>query len=70
MTVDDFISQTDHIRDRAKKDNDCYVFCYFSREEDKFIGEHRMDAGDAMIVINRLITDFGLDPEAIALMRQ
>ncbi len=68
MTLDDFLERTEPIRNQAKRDDDSYVFCYFSREQDKYIGEHRMDAGDALIVISKLIQDFNLDPEIVAAM--
>ena len=51
--------------DQCKKDNDCYMVVHFSRGEDTFCGLTRMDTGDALIIINKLIQQYKLSPEAV-----
>ena len=47
----------------AREDSDTYLYVHFSREEDAYQAiQHRMDAGDAMVVIRNLIEAFGIDP--------
>ena len=50
---------------QCKKDNDCYMVVHFSREQDKFYGLTKMDTGDALIIINELIQQYKLSPEAV-----
>jgi hypothetical protein len=55
---------------QCKKDGDAFMSVHFSREEDKYqIGTTSMDAGDALIVVQSLIKNFGLSPETIAAMQ-
>lgn len=50
----------------AKKDNDPYFVCHFSREEDKYRGYHEgLDIGDALIIIKELVDKFGIDPKVL-----
>lgn len=55
--------------EKAERDGDALLVVYFSRSDDKYdAGATNLDAGDALIVIGRLIETFNLSREAIAAM--
>lgn len=69
MKTGEALAGLEQIAGRCERDDDAMLFCYFSREEDKFAGVSAgMDAGDALIIVDYLIKEFGLLPAAIAAM--
>lgn len=66
MTNEEFFNMLAPAIAQAKKDNDCFVVVHFSRKSDTFQGEHTIDAGDALIVIDNLIKSCGLDYNIMA----
>ena len=70
MTCHEFWEITASVRDRADNAGDRFCLVYFSRQEDAFQGltSDNFDAGDALLVITKLVRTFGLSPEALALM--
>jgi hypothetical protein len=65
MSIDDGKKQTDAFIAAAEQHGDRFLVAHFSKEEDKYLARHNLDAGDALIVIHKLIDEFGLEPEAI-----
>ncbi len=66
MRIEDALEQLKPIEAACECDDDAMLFCYFSREQDEFRAVLlNMDAGDALIVINGLIEQFGLDPALV-----
>ena len=49
-----------------------YLFVHFSREDDNYKGvtSSQMDIGDALIVIDHLMEQFGINGEAVAAMER
>ena len=50
---------------QCKTDNDSYCIVHFSKKEDKYKGLTDMDAGDALLIIHELVTQYNLLPEAV-----
>ena len=55
-----------------EKDKDPYLFVHFSQEDDHYKGvtSKDMDIGDALIVIEHLMEQFGINGEAVAAMER
>jgi len=71
MKIQEAEKQLETLRERAERDNDAVLVCYFSREQEAYNGYMtNMDAGDALIVIEQLIRKFNLSPEVIAATSQ
>ncbi len=69
MKNTEFFDQVNPILEKAIGEGDAVLTIHFSREEDYFRAGHGgMDAGDALIVINRLIEEFELSKPVLAVM--
>lgn len=67
MKAEDAKKKIDDLALEATADEDGLLAVYFSREDEKFVGQNvGIDGADAMIVIRNLINIFALDPEFIA----
>jgi len=53
----------------AEAAGDKFVFGFFSKKENKYDGLYNCDSGDALIVIQRLIDLFGIEPVVLANMQ-
>lgn len=68
MKNKDFEEKIKPVLKQAELDGDHYMIVHFSKVDDHFVGNHRMDRSDALIVICEMIKNFGLDPEVISQM--
>jgi len=66
MNCEDAKKKIDALALEATADEDGLLAVYFSREEERFVGQNvGIDHADAMIVIRQLVDIFSLDPEFI-----
>lgn len=65
MKVHEGINKLGDFIKQAEKDDDCYCLVHFSRTDDRFEAYHQMDMGDALIIIQRLCHEFGIDKRAL-----
>lgn len=67
MKIQDAEAEAAGLHEKAERDDDALLTVYFSRTDDKYRGRTtNMDAGDALLVVSKLIEEFDLSPEAIA----
>jgi hypothetical protein len=66
MKINDGRKKLEGFIKQAEKDGDPYLIVHFSREEDRFKGiQDGLDFGDALIIVNQLIKEFDIQPEAL-----
>lgn len=68
MKCEEFIETLPDL-DAAAKSGNKWCIVWFSREEDSYQKSMHMDSGDALIVIQELITKYGIEPAVLANMR-
>jgi len=69
MTIEEYRTAIALIAEQAKREDDVLLVYFFSRDEDCYEGATMgMDAGDALIIIDHLIKEYGLSYEAIGAM--
>lgn len=69
MRNQEFEKRIQPLLDECKKQGDHYVVVHFSKVDDHFVGMEQMDFTDALIVIDNLIKNHKLNPQAVAAMQ-
>ena len=66
MKVQEFTDHVESMLEKGRIDNDCWCIVYFSKQDDNYRAAYNLDSGDALIIIEELIEQYGIDPEVVA----